>query len=303
MTKTSHPLFNRIAILIFLCLFLSTEGACAAGTLKHTFKESFSSQHVAPTPYPLLSECLADPSCTDFLIVGHRGTVKFAPENTFAAFDRAIELGVDVIELDVRKTADGYLVVMHDATVDRTTDGHGRIDEMTLEEIQELTIRSNYPNIPAQKVPTFREALAYLENRIPINVDVKTDLLEKVAAEVEQMDMLDQAYMLTKSLDDGYRFRTANPSIRLQARAYSADEVYRYLDELHPMAVQIDLSFLQPELVDAIHAAGAKVYIDASGSFDTLGRLGYALLHYRGVDVTETDRLPVAVRYARKMRR
>jgi glycerophosphoryl diester phosphodiesterase len=307
---SNHLLFlikKRIALLICSLLILCTTGACAAGNLNRTlqnFSDSFTlGQQSSHALYPTLPDCFADPSCTDILIVGHRGTVKFAPENTLAAFELAIELGADVIELDVRNTADGSLVVIHDNTVDRTTDGQGKVSAMTLEEIKALSVRSRYPWVPPQKVLTFREALAFLKGRIPINVDVKTDLLEKIVAEVEDQDMLDQVYMLTKSLDSGYRFRAANPDVKLQARAHSEDEVYRYLAELHPMAIQVDLSFLTPEIVAAINAAAAKVYLDASGSLDAWGRLGYAILDWRGIDVIETDRLLPAVSYARRKRK
>jgi glycerophosphoryl diester phosphodiesterase len=298
---------QRILVFIFCLIVFCTTAACAAGNLNpspHASPYLFSHDQQSPhARYPTLSACFDNPSCTDLLIVGHRGTVKFAPENTLAAFESAIELGADVIELDVRNTADGYLVVIHDNTVDRTTDGHGRVDEMTLAEIEALSIRSNYPWVPPQKVPTFTEALAFLKGRIPINVDVKTDLLETVAAEVEELDMLDQAYMLTKSLDSGFRFRAVSPGLKLQARAHTTEEVYQYLDELAPMAVQIDLSMLTPELVAAVTAAGARVYLDASGSLDVWGRLSYAILDWRGVDVIETDRLPAAAHYARSTRK
>jgi glycerophosphoryl diester phosphodiesterase len=286
---------QRIPLIIFSLITVFITDASAAGNQQHSLQ-------TAHALYPYLSDCLANPSCTDLLIVGHRGTVTFAPENTLAAFERAIELGADVIELDVRDTADGFLVVIHDATVDRTTYGSGRVDEMTLEELKALRVRSHWPWIDAQKVPTFKEALFFLKGRIPIDVDVKSGELEQVAAEVEELDMLDQAYMLTKSLDSGYRLRAASPGIKLQARAHSPEEVYEYLDEFHPMTVQVDTSFLTQEIVTSINAAGAKVYVDASGSLDAWGRLSYAVLDWRGVDVIETDRLPAAVCYARRKR-
>lgn len=299
---------QHISFLIFTLISLCAAVTGAEGnrslSLYPAAPQSFSSgTRASHARYPKLSACFDNPSCADLLIVGHRGTESFAPENTLAAFERAIELGADVIELDVRDTADGFLVVIHDATVDRTTDGYGRVDEMTLAEIEALSIRSRQPCIPPQKVPTFKETLAFLKGRIPINVDVKSGQLEKVAAEVEEQDMLDQAYMLTKSLDSGYRFLAASPDIKLQARAHSSLEVYRYLEELHPMAVQVDLSFLTPEVVAAINAAGAKVFLDASGSLDAWGRLGYAVLDWRGVDVIETDRLLTAGSYAHGKRK
>lgn len=72
------------------------------------------------------------------LVIAHRGGAGLWPENTLHAFERAAELGADVIELDVRRTADGALVVMHDATVERTTDGRGRVDSLTLDELRRL---------------------------------------------------------------------------------------------------------------------------------------------------------------------
>src|SRR5215213_11586194 len=70
------------------------------------------------------------------LVIAHRGGAGLWPENTLYAFEKANELGVDVIEIDVRSTSDGTLVVMHDATIDRTTDGVGRVSEMTLAELK-----------------------------------------------------------------------------------------------------------------------------------------------------------------------
>ena len=70
------------------------------------------------------------------LVIAHRGSSAYAPENTLAAFQLAAEQGADAIELDVDLTRDGQVVVMHDATIDRTTDGHGRVGDLTLEEIR-----------------------------------------------------------------------------------------------------------------------------------------------------------------------
>ena len=74
----------------------------------------------------------------DFDVVGHRGAPRDEPENTLASFERAIRIGVDWIEFDLRKTRDGVLVVIHDETVDRTTNGKGLVRDMTFDELREL---------------------------------------------------------------------------------------------------------------------------------------------------------------------
>lgn len=111
----------------------------------------------------------------------HRGASAAAPENTLAAFDRAVASGADVIELDVRLTADERVVVIHDATVDRTTDGSGEVSDMTLIEIEHLDAgydfeqAGRYPYRGAGlRVPTLEEVLRrYPESRL--NIEVKDD--------------------------------------------------------------------------------------------------------------------------------
>jgi glycerophosphoryl diester phosphodiesterase len=93
-------------------------------------------------------------------VCAHRGDSGIHPENTRAAFDSAIELGAEMIEFDVRRTADGKYIVMHDPTVDRTTNGSGSIAEMTFEQIRALDAGGG------QQVPTFEEAFGYYEQAL-----------------------------------------------------------------------------------------------------------------------------------------
>ena len=82
------------------------------------------------------------------LKIGHRGAAGHAPENTLAAIQKGIALGVDFVEIDVRRTADGVLVALHDETVDRTTNGNGRVDHLSLPDVKKLRA-GNGEHIPA----------------------------------------------------------------------------------------------------------------------------------------------------------
>ncbi len=106
--------------------------------------------------------------------VGHRGTKKFAPENTIAAHEVAFALGARAIEFDVRCTRDGHFVLIHDATVNRTTDGTGRVKDLTLEQIRSFDagIRKG-PEFIGEKVPTLREALRNVNGRFVVDIDFK----------------------------------------------------------------------------------------------------------------------------------
>ncbi len=104
------------------------------------------------------------------LIVAHRGASVEEAENTLAAFDRAVEVGALAVEFDVRMTADGHAVVMHDAHVDRTTDGAGLVRSMTLREIGALRVRTSGGEAG---VPTLREALTLLSGRAAVDIEIK----------------------------------------------------------------------------------------------------------------------------------
>jgi glycerophosphoryl diester phosphodiesterase len=109
-------------------------------------------------------------------ICAHRGAMDTHPENTLSAFEEAIRLGAHMIEFDVRITKDKKLVIMHDATVDRTTDGTGRVSELTLKEIQLLDAGSwKSEEFVGKKVPTFKETLEIMPKNIWLNIHLKGD--------------------------------------------------------------------------------------------------------------------------------
>ena len=104
------------------------------------------------------------------LVVAHRGASTEKPENTLAAFEAAVGAGADAVEFDVRMSRDGHAVVMHDASVDRTTDAHGLVRDLTLRELKRCTTRSS--GRPGE-IPTLAEALALLSGRAAVDVEIK----------------------------------------------------------------------------------------------------------------------------------
>lgn len=130
-------------------------------------------------------------------IVGHRGAAGIAPENTLDGFARAIEVGVDAVEFDVRRTADGTLVLLHDATVDRTTDGTGRIDDLELATVQRLDAGGD------TTVPTLQAALTFFQDEaVDLHVDLKTRGVGSSVIDAVQASGLDDRTLLFSSLRD-----------------------------------------------------------------------------------------------------
>jgi glycerophosphoryl diester phosphodiesterase len=133
------------------------------------------------------------------LVLAHRGASMHAPENTLAAFTLAADQGADGIELDAKLTRDGAIVVMHDATVDRTTDGHGRVSDLTLNQIKTLRVRSNFgTQVDTERVPLLEEVFDAVAQRLSINIELtnytsRRDGLEaKVIDLIKQRDLVDR---------------------------------------------------------------------------------------------------------------
>ncbi len=136
------------------------------------------------------------------LVVAHRGFSGVAPENTLAAFKKAIEVGSDMIELDVRLSKDGEVVVIHDDTLERTATGKGRVIEKTLDELKQFDAGSKFhPSFLGEKIPTLREVLKIAKGKVLVNIELKMgdygrwsilELAERSLEEVEKAGMLSQ---------------------------------------------------------------------------------------------------------------
>lgn len=107
------------------------------------------------------------------LYIAHRGASAYEPENTLRAFRKALELGANAVELDVRLTKDRKIVVIHDSTLDRTTNASGKVSDFSLEEIRKLNAGKN------ERIPTLREALRFLRGKCTIIVEVKESGFEE----------------------------------------------------------------------------------------------------------------------------
>ena len=149
--------------------------------------------------------------------IAHRGASAYAPENTLAAFDEAIRLGAAAIEFDVRVTADGVPVVLHDETVDRTTNGHGRVSELTRLDLMRLDAGSwKHPRFAGTRIPRLDEALAavndsaipVLELKATVSVELLADLLAEFA-------MTDCAVVLGFEASMLLPLRPVLPNVRL----------------------------------------------------------------------------------------
>ncbi|MCB2219073.1 MAG: T9SS type A sorting domain-containing protein [Bacteroidetes bacterium] len=150
-------------------------------------------------------------------IIAHRGASSIAPENTLAAFTKAMEAGADFIEADLRLSADDSLMVIHDETLDRTTNGSGNIDQFGYQELRMLSagyekkFGSDYNN---EKIPTLFEVLNMTKGRVKVCLDVKNTAEALIIAMIEKMNMESDVYLMSYNVDKLERIKTLNPVIK-----------------------------------------------------------------------------------------
>jgi glycerophosphoryl diester phosphodiesterase len=195
-------------------------------------------------------------------VLAHRGASSYAPENTIPAFDLALEMGADGIETDIRATADGELVLLHDARVDRTSDGQGAIDQLEWERVRELDAGSWFGegDKPARMMALAEFLERYL-GRTSLALEIKGDGIAPAVVELLQgMGVGDEATITSFDWDSCLAVHGLSPQrwVGWLTREFDAAAIRRVaeagLAQICPLATQTSA-----ELVSAAHAAGLSV--------------------------------------------
>lgn len=222
----------------------------------------------------LVVACSVNPTCADAegpLIVAHRGLLRHAPENTLANFRSCLELRFG-FEFDVERTKDGHLVCIHDGTVDRTTNGTGKVSELTLAQLRELDAGSWFdPAFSGEKVPTVDEVLKliaeYRQHEVLIAVDLKAaNVGQDVVRLAEKHNVLNQLLFIGRTISDsGLRkqIKDASPKAQTAAVANNPDEFRNALKATN--ADWVYVRYLPTrEAVEEVHRADKQVFIAGS---------------------------------------
>ena len=189
------------------------------------------------------------------LIFGHRGSPFKAPENTIASINKAIEDGCEAVEIDLRKTKDGKLVVIHDAKVDRTTNGKGFVKDFTLEELKKL---DSY----GEKIPTFEEAINFVNKRTKIIVEIKEENIEKdIVGMIEKNDLFDYAYAISFYHKSVKMVKELNKKIKTGILLVSSPvDAAALAKQADSDALVINFNFVDKEVVNKAHKNNLKVF-------------------------------------------
>jgi glycerophosphoryl diester phosphodiesterase len=203
------------------------------------------------------------------LTSAHRGEHLKHPENSLPAIQAAIDAGVDYVELDIRTSSDGYLVLMHDRTVDRMTNGKGAIKDMTFAEIRKLDLGARFPGkFPDLQIPTFDEALELAKGKIGIYVDTKSATPKDLIAAIERHDMGDHVMFYSERVSFLKQIAELRPSWKLMPEAFNPEHVRELVTVLHPSLVGFDQRDFDPRTIAAAHDAKARIFVDLNSPQD-----------------------------------
>ena len=263
--------------------------------MKQTLKYS----HFAACLCLFVGLCLSSQAQpAQIVAIAHRGEHLHHPENTIPAFEEAIRLGADFIEVDVRTTADGKLVLSHDGKVDRRTNGQGDVAKMTFDEIRLLDagVKSG-PQFAGTKVPTFDEALDLARGKIGIYVDVKQASARDLVTHIQDHGMSDHV-VIYAGLRLSKEIQQLNPKLKVMPESDSVATVKRLIDELHPKVIAFGARDFTPEIIRLVKESHAEIYVDRMGSTDAPA--GWQSAIDAGADGIQTDRPGELVQYLKE---
>jgi len=141
---------------------------------------------------------LHDPNSKAVLVAAHRGDWRNAPENSLLAYQSAIDMGVDIIEIDLAKTKDGVIVIMHDQTIDRTTNGKGKPADYTYEELKMFHLKNGLGRVTRNTIPTLEEVMLLAKGKVLVNLDKSYKYYNEAFAILKRTGTLEQALFKTE---------------------------------------------------------------------------------------------------------
>ena len=300
-----NKIFTYLASAVVLCGCTTTPTATSTGTRTER-----------------ILSILHDPASDQVLVASHRGDWRNYPENSLAAIESVIRMGVDIMELDLKLTKDSVLVLCHDHTINRTTNGKGRVCDITYDSIAKCVLKSGHGVKTAHKMPTLREALEVCKDRIVVNIDQGYEYYDLALALGEELGVTDQLLIKGKRSTEVVENKFAEyehnmmymPIIDIlkpQGQALFAE----YMDKgIVPLAYEVCWNEYTPEVEDCMQkvlATGSKLWVNSPWSslcggleddlaWDTQDpEAVYGKLLDMGATLIQTDRPEFLISYLR----
>lgn len=273
-------------------------------------------------------EAIHNPKTDYVVVVSHRGDWRNYPENSIAAIESVIRMGVDVMELDLKLTADSVLVLCHDQTIDRTTTGKGKVSDLTYDYIQSCFLKTAHNQPTTHKMPTLKEALQACKDRIVVNIDQGYEFYDLIMPITEELGVTGQILIKGKRAVD---------AVEAQSRKYKHAMMYmpiidinkpggkklfqQYMDKkVVPLAYEVCWQETNAEVencMKSILSQGSKLWVNTlwpslcggekaclydDYAYDNGAETYRKVLDY-GTSIIQTDRPEFLINYLKKIGR
>lgn len=254
-----------------------------------------------PTPNVNLDVMIRNPHWDGTIATSHNGGILYGPQDTILVFGKSCDAGADIIEVDVRITGDGHLILFHDEEFDfLNSTGSGLIRERNIAYVRSILAVSLIPGVPNQPIPTFREALQFLRpRRVCLNVEPKDDVIEQIILEAGEEEMLNNILIQAKSPEKARLIRSLNSKVGIIARFHEESDIDKYAP-YHPEVMELDPD-VSDQAIARIKSLGIKVQMDVGYlkemDFD---EESWRKRIQRGVNVALTDFIPNMVSFLRR---
>lgn len=237
-----------------------------------------------------------------FIVIAHRGDHVEAPENTIAAYENGIKHDVDYVEIDLRTTKDSVLVIMHDATVDRMTNGKGKISDMSFAELRKLRVIDKIrDSTKTYAVPTFEEVLKTCKDKIHIYLDFKSASVPQSYEMIKKYGMEKQVIVYINSPLQYDEWRKLVPSmpvmLSMPDNIKNGDQLKTFLAKYPLELLDGDYSDYTTEIMNTAIAAGKTVWPDIQSADEDRNWDKALELGFKGL---QTDHPKALIEYLKK---
>ena len=260
-----------------------------------------------------------NPNNNQVIVVSHRGDWRNAPENSLQAIQNCIDMGVDMVEIDIHKTKDGELVLMHDETIDRTTTGEGLVSEWTLDSLKTLNLRNGANHPTYHKVPTLEEAMLLAKGKVMINLDKcynyfdeAYNVLVKTGTESQVVMKGNVSLTQVKKEFGEYLDKVLFMPVVVLDNSESEEVITDYLEKFKPVAFEFvfkDESSTVLNSFKSIRERGSGIWVNSlweslnAGYEDDMAVINpdsiYGWYINKGVNIIQTDRPKLLLDYLR----
>ena len=278
---------------------------------------------MAQQPVQAIIRIMKDPTTKQVIVVAHRADWRHEPENSIASIESAIKMGVDMVEIDLKKSKDGVLILMHDETLDRTTTGKGKPADYTWAELQQLTLKNEHGGPTRLRIPTFEQCMLAAKGKVMVNVDQGYDYYQEAYDVLVKTGTVDHAVMKSSETYAAVKAAHTNllnsnllymPVIGLEKPGATV-AIHEYEQKFKPVAYELNFtsdSTLTHSIYQTIPKSGSKIWFNSLWASLNAGHddersieegqpadgWGWLLAH--GATIIQTDRPVELLAYLRQ---